>query len=156
MVSTHILIVFLPTAHKFCMIYTLAFRCFSICSNWTDFCNELAFFNDIFLKNGYLISFIDKCFKTFLDQLYLKRPQVWTAEKKTLTIVLSFLGKLFLQTRAKLQKVLKRTLDCFKIQIVFKNQINFSSIFCFEDCLPYDLVSCVVYKFQYGRCNASY
>ena len=34
---------------------------------------------DIFLKNGYLISFIDKCFKTFLDRLYLKRLQLLTA-----------------------------------------------------------------------------
>ena len=49
---------------------------------------------DIFLKNGYPTSFIDICFETFLDQLYLKRPQVLTAEKKTLTLVLPFLGEL--------------------------------------------------------------
>ena len=138
------------------MIYTLVFRCFSICSNWTNFHNELVFLKDIFLKNGYPISFIDKCFKTFLDRLYLKRPQVLTAEKKTLTLVLPFLGKLSLQTRTKLQKVLKRTLSCSKIQIVFKNQINLSNVFRFKDRLPYDLMSCVVYKFQCGRCNASY
>ena len=81
---------FLPTAYKFGMICTLAFRCFSICSNWTNFHNELAFLKDIFLKNGYPISFIDKRFKTFLDQLYLKRSQVLTAEKQTLLLVLPF------------------------------------------------------------------
>ena len=75
---------FLPTTYKFSMIYTLVFRCFSTCSNWAIFHNEFI------LKNGYPISFIDKCFKTFLDQLYLKRPQVLTAEKKILTLVLSF------------------------------------------------------------------
>ena len=57
----------------------MAFRCFSIYSNWTNFQNELAFLKDIFLKNGYPTSFIDKGFKTFLDQLYLKRPQGLTA-----------------------------------------------------------------------------
>ena len=72
------------------MIYTLVFRCFSICSNWTNFHNELAFLKDIFLENVYPISFIDKCFKTFLDRLYLKQPQVLTAEKKTLTLALPF------------------------------------------------------------------
>ena len=117
------------------MIYTFVFRCFSI--------------------NGDPIPFIDKCFKTFLDRLYLKRPQVLTAEKKTLTLV-PFLGKLSLYTRTKLQKVLKRTLSCSKIQIVFKNQINLSKVFRFKDRLPYDLMSCVAYKFQCGRCNASY
>ena len=81
---------FLPTTYKFSMIYTLVFRCFSIFSNWTNFHNELAFLKDIFLENGYPISFIDKCFKTFFDQLYLKQPQVLTAEKKTLTLALPF------------------------------------------------------------------
>ena len=69
--------------------------------------------------------------KTFLDQLYLKRPQVTTAEKKNLllTLVLPFLGDLPLQTRTKLKKVLKITLGCCKIQIVFKNQRNLSNLF---------------------------
>ena len=65
--------------------------CFSICSNWTNFYNELAFLKNIFKKKLYLISFIDKCFKTFLDQLCLKRSQLLTAEKKTLTLVFPLL-----------------------------------------------------------------
>ena len=111
---------FLPTTYKFSMIYTLVFRYCSICFNLANFHNELAFLKDIVLKNGYPIPFIDKCCKTFLDQLYLKRPQVLTAEKKTLTLVLTFLGKMSLQTRTELQRVLKRTLSCSKIQIVFQ------------------------------------
>ena len=39
---------------------------------------------------------------------------------------------------------------------MFKNQINLSNVFRFKDSLPYDLTSCVVYKFQCGRYNASY
>ena len=97
-----------------------------------------------------------QCFKTFLDRLYLKRPQVITAEKKTLTLILPFLGELSLQTRTKFRKVLKRTLSCAKMQIVFKNQINLSHVLRFKDRLPYDLISWVVKKFQCGRCNASY
>ena len=75
---------FFPTTYKFSMIYTVVFRCFSICSNWNNFHNELVFLKAIFLKNGYPISCIDKCFKTFLEGLYLKQPQVLTAEQKTL------------------------------------------------------------------------
>ena len=73
---------FLSTTSKFSMICTLVFRCFSICSNWTNRHNELVFLKDILLKNGYPISFIDKCFKTFLDWLYLKQPQVLSAGRK--------------------------------------------------------------------------
>ena len=81
---------FLPTTYKFDMIYILVFRRFSICSSWTNFHNESVFLKEIFLKNVYPISFIDKCFKTFLDRLCSKRPQVLTAEKKSLTLVLPF------------------------------------------------------------------
>ena len=108
---------------------------------------------DICSKNRYPISSIDECFKTFLNRVYLKRPQVLTAEKKMLTLVLPFLGKCPFKPG---EKVLKRTLSSSKIQILFKNQINLAHVFCFQDCLPYDLMSCVVYKLQYGRCNASY
>ena len=57
---------FLPSTYKFGMIYTLVFRCFRICSDWNKFHNEIILLKDIFLKNGYTVSFIDKCF-------YLKR-----------------------------------------------------------------------------------
>ena len=44
---------------------------------------ELSFLKQVFLKNGYPLSFIDNCFKTFVDKLFIKRPQLATVEKKT-------------------------------------------------------------------------
>ena len=73
------------------LIYTLVFRCFTICSSRINFHNELTFLKDIFLKYGYPISLINKCYKTLLGRLYLKRTQDLTAKKKTLTFVLFFL-----------------------------------------------------------------
>ena len=72
------------------------------------------------------------------------------------SLVLPSLGNLSLQTKTKLQNVLKRVLGCCKIQIVFKGQRNLSNVFRFNDRLPYKLISRVVYKFQCGRCNSSY
>ena len=40
---------FLPTTYKFSMIYIFVFRCFSICSKWSNF-NELPLLKDIFFK----------------------------------------------------------------------------------------------------------
>ena len=127
---------FLPSTYKIGMIYTLVFTCFRICSDWNKFHKEIIFLKDMFLKNGYPTSFIDKCFKTLLDQLFIKKPQVLNLTK--------------------LQNVLKRVLGCCKIQIVFKSQRNLSNVFRFKDRLPYELISRVVYKFQCGRCNSSY
>ena len=70
--------------------------------------------------------------------------------------MLPFFGNLSLQTKTKLQNVLKRVLGCCKIQIVFKIQRNLSNVFRFKVRLPYELTSRVVYKFQCGRCNSSY
>ena len=57
---------FLPRIYKLGMVYTLAYRCFKICSDWNKFHEELSFLKQVFLKNAYPLSFIDNCFKTFV------------------------------------------------------------------------------------------
>ena len=146
---------FLPTVYKFGMVYTLVYRCFKICSDWTKFHEELSFLKQVFLKNGYPLSFIDNSFKTFVDKLFIKRPQLATVEKKTLFLSLPYLGEIFLQTRTKTTKSFKGLLNSCKLQIVFKSQRN-TQIFRFKDHLPFDLVSGVVYKYTCGRCNSTY
>ena len=66
---------FLPTIYKFGMVCMLAYCCFKICSDWTKFHEELSFLTQLFLKNGYPLSFIDNCFKTFVGKLFIKCPQ---------------------------------------------------------------------------------
>ena len=41
------------------LVYTFAYRCLKICSDWTKFHGELSFLNQVFLKDGYLLYFID-------------------------------------------------------------------------------------------------
>ena len=60
---------FLPTIYKLGMIYTLAYRCLKIYSDWSKFHGELSFLKQVFLKTGYPLSFIDNFpvnFKLFL------------------------------------------------------------------------------------------
>ena len=135
---------FLPTVYKFGMVYTLVYRCLKICSNWTKFHEELSFLKQVFLKNGYPLSFIDNCFKTFVDKLFIKRPQLATVDKKTLFLSLPYLGEISLQSRTKLTKSFKGLLNSCKLQIVFKHQRKLSNVFRFKDRLPFDLVSGVV------------
>ena len=77
------------------------------------------------------------------------------AEKKTLTSFFSFSWRIVHSNHGKLQKVLKKTLGCCKIQLVFKNQRNLPNVFRFKNRLLTTLCL-VLFKFQSGRCNASY
>ena len=129
---------FLPTVYKFGMVYTLVYRFFKIYSDWTKFHEEPSVLKQVFLKNGYPLSFIDNCFKTFVDKLFIKRPQLTTVEEKTLFLSLLYLGEISLQTRTKLRKSFKGLLNSCKLQSVFKSQmfsvskIAYLSIWCLE------------------------
>ena len=71
--------IFLPSVYKFGMVYILVYRCFSTSSNYTQFHVELAFAKAIFGKNGHPENFIDKCCKTFLNNIHpvRKMRQKW-------------------------------------------------------------------------------
>ena len=147
---------FLPDIYKIGMIYTLANRCFRICSSWSMFHQQLILLREIFKKNGYPENFIDRCFKLFLDRIHILKEKVPTVEKKPLRLVLPYLGNISLQIRTKLQKSIKGVLNCCKLQVIFKSQNKLCDNFHFKDTVPQILTSGVVYKFQCGLCNESY
>ena len=72
---------FLPSIYKFVVVYILVYRCFQICSNWTQFHTEWISLKGIFQKNGYPENFIDKCFEKFLSKVHLVKENVPTVEK---------------------------------------------------------------------------
>ena len=92
--------------------HTLLYRCFRICLDWTKFHLELVKLIDIFKNNGYPENFINNCFKVFLNNKYRERETVITVPKKTLFLVLPYLGSLSLQAKTKLRKSLKDILNC--------------------------------------------
>ena len=147
---------YLNSRHKIGLLHTLLYRCFRICSDWTKFHLELVKLTDVFKNNGYPQNFINNCFKVFLDNKYRMQEKVITVPKKTLFLVLPYLGPLSLQTRTKLRKSLKGILNCCKLQIVFKSQSKLAKAFRFKDRVPKELTSGGVYKFQRGLCNESY
>ena len=139
------------------MVYTLAYRCFRICSDWTKFTQELRFLKGVFfLKNGYPLGFIDSCFKKVIDNVLTESKVKFTVEKRLFILPLPFLGDISLRLKTKLRKSFKNILNCCKVQIVFKSQKILSSQFRFKESLLYDLMSKVVYKYTRGRCNFPY
>ena len=83
---------------------------------------------------------------TVVNKSVIKRIQLATVEKKTLILPLPYEGDIFLQTRTKLRKSFKYILNCCKLQIIY-SQREPAIFFRFKDCLLFDLVSRVVYKY---------
>ena len=98
---------FLPDTYKIAMICTIVNRCFQICSSWSMFHQQLILLREIFQKNGYPENFIDRCFKLFLNRIYILKENVPAVEKKPLRLVLPYLQTISLQTRTELQKFIK-------------------------------------------------
>ena len=147
---------FLSTTYKFCMIYSLGYRCFKICSSWTLFHNELQQVKQIFWKMTTPNYLIDNCFKKFVENIYMIKQKVPTREKKNLILVLPSLGAVSLQTQTKLQNAVKRVLNCCQLRAIFKFQSRLSSVFRFNDQIPKELTSGVENKFQCGLFNETY
>ena len=75
---------------------------------------------------------------------------------KSTTLRFNFLPSQRWETRTKLRKSLKGIPNCCKMQIVFKSQNKLAKAFRFKDCIPKELTSSVVYKFQCGICKEFY
>ena len=116
----------------------------------------MIFLKQVFSKSGSPLSFIGNCFKTFVDKLFIKRPQLATVEKKILFLSLTYIEETSLQTRTKLTNSFKSLLNSCKLQIVFNSQRKLSNVFRFKDRFPFDLMSGVLYKYTCGRCNSTY
>ena len=96
------------------MLYTLVYKYFTLCSDWSKFHRELVTFKEIFLRNGYPKSVIDKYFKKFFDRLHIIKFTSVTVEKKTLRLVLPYLGPISLQVRIKIRNAI-----CSDLKIVY-------------------------------------
>ena len=103
---------------------------------------------DVFKSNGYPDNVINNCFKVFVDNKYTLQKKVITVPKKTLVLVLPYLGPLSLATRTTLRKSLKGILNCCKLQIVFKSQNKLAKAFRFKDRIPKELTSGALIKFS--------
>ena len=58
---------FLRSNYMFGTGYTLAYRCFRVCSSWTKLQTKLVCLKEIFLTNGCPEDLINKCFKKFMN-----------------------------------------------------------------------------------------
>ena len=147
---------FIPETYKIALIKSLLFRCFSLCSDFIKFHHEIDKLKGILYKNSYPRDLVDKCIKEFLDKILAPKPVVSTVPKKNLVIGLPYLGKLSLQIRTRINRIMKNKLPYCNIRFVFQTKCKISNFFTFKDKIPSFLRSGIVYKFHCGSCNATY
>ena len=108
-------------------------------------------------KRGKQLSFAFPVEKFMLGCLVYKiltpKPVVSTVPKKDLIIALPYLGKLSLQVRTRISRIMKNKLRYCNVQFVFQTKCKISNFFTFKDKIPSVLRSGIVDKFQWGSCN---
>ena len=87
------------------------------------------------------------CSKRFLITNIIQEKMI-TVPKKPLFLVLRYIRQLQLETTAKSRKSFKGTLNCSKLQILFRAKANYQTLFILKDHLPKELTSGVIHKFH--------
>ena len=124
--------------------------------DFSGFHSEVCHLKEMLKKNAFPIKLIDSCIKNFLNKRLTDKPVTLRAVKEDLVIVLPFLGKLSLDFRTRLRNGISKNLPFCKIRIIIKSSTTIFNFFQFRDKMPYCFRSNVVYKFSWGRCNATY
>ena len=135
---------FIPETYKIDLIKSLLFH------------HEIDKLKSILYKSSYPRDLIDKCIKEFLDKIQTPKPVVSTVPKNELIITLPYLGKLSLQIRTRINRIMKHKLLYCNVQFVFQTKCKISNFLTFKDKISSVLRSGIAYKFQCGSCNAIY
>ena len=147
---------FIATEYKRSLITTLSYRSFTIVSDYHKLHEEIVKLKSVLRQNGYPTRFLDKIISKFLDKISKKLVTITTVPKKTLRLVLPYLGTQSLRLKKKLNKLFKEQLPSGKLEIVFKTTQRMSSCFRFKDAIPRSLLSGVIYEYKCPRCNSRY
>ena len=75
------------------LLLSLISRYFSICSSYQSFHCELQNLKQVFSRNGYPISLIDNCIRSFLNKTLSPKPPVHSCSKKILFFCIPYTGQ---------------------------------------------------------------
>ena len=117
---------------------------------------EVENLREILKKNSYSSGVIEQSIRSFLNKLHVPKKVIWTAPKKELFIVHSYLGALSSNLKRKLRTCFKNSLPKCNIKIILNSINRLSSLFNFKDVIPKELQYHLVYKFLCGSYNVTY
>ena len=147
---------FLPFEYKTNVVMTLLFRLFTLSFNWSTFHQEIRKLKDIFRRNGFPKSIIDRCVRNFLQKCLQQKLPVHTVPKKEFFIILPYLGVNSLRLNTMLTKTFQTNIPFANLKVIFRSSCRMRSFFRYKDNIPLDYMSQVIYKFVCNTCNSVY
>ena len=111
---------FSPLHYKQNLVNNLLQRSYSICNSYTTIDSEFQSIKDTLLKNGYPLSFIDKCIREFFNRKFNpKRPkQTQTKPSTYLLFRLPYLGSISYHIEKELHQYTKTHLPDSKLRFI--------------------------------------
>ena len=147
---------FTQSSFKNNSILTLLHRCFSICSNWLLFNEEVKYLHTFYSNNHFPSGLFWRAVKKF-RRLKCNPPPVSTnVPKDRKYISLPFLGHHSYALRNNLQKLFRSYYPQINIRIILSNKSTIGSMFPVKDKLPLALRSNVIYEYKCEDCGSSY
>ena len=151
----------IPTVYKKGLIFTLLFRIFSICSNWTLMHIEISKLTKILLFNGYPLAIITKCITQFMDKIHENREnknknKSNSGSEKIISLFLPYLGEASIKLKRSISRHIKGNIPNCKLRVIFSSKRRLSNYFRFKDVIPKCVQSHLVYKICCAECNLCY
>ena len=140
---------FTSFSYKISLIKYLIDRSFKVCNNWNSFHNDIENIRSDLIKNSYRPFLINKVIKKYLDYMFCSNQN----QLKDKSDVHYFKLPYILSHHIKLCKEFYK--EIFKIKLVF-NSFKFKNCFSYNDPIPNDLKSFLVYRFTCASCSPSY
>ena len=147
---------FIPDLHKRGLIETLLHRSFRLCSSYKNFHLEIETLKSIFKHDNYPQNFVNQCIKKFLNKLFIRKYLNFMVPKRELTLVLPYLGKLSLDLRTRLRRIIERDLPYCKLKIIFRSKCRLNTLFRFKDPLEKKTRSGIIYRYMCSNCKVTY
>ena len=76
--------------------------------------------------------------------------------KKKLTFVLPYLGKLSLDLRTRLRRIIERDLPYCKLKVIFRSKCRLTTLFRFKDSLEKKICPGIIHRYLSSNCRVTY
>ena len=131
-------------------------RLFKIRNNWNAFHNDIENIKSNVVKNAYPSFLIDKVIKRYLDYKFSINQNQLKDKSDVHYFKSPYTGNLLHHTKNKLSKLCKDFCkENFNVKLVF-SLFKIKHCFSYNDPIPNDLKSFLVYKFTHASCSSSH
>ena len=145
---------FTSYSYKVGLIRTLVDRAYKINTTLAKFNEDVRSLLQIFKKNQYPESLINRVVKSYLNNAQNSNTSTSTNDTSTIYFKLPFLN-ISNFTQRKVRMLAKKYCKNLNIKLAFSS-FKIKNLITVKDCVPRSLRSCVVYKFICAGCNSVY